>query len=152
MAYTRKVSEVDADATPVPNMNDRNGFESSAINVLDTVLEAFLSTCQRKRRHWSLDDILGVRSTVGFKYEHLSIPYYGEVHFSQRAQGDFVEIKLVNDGYDFSRHISTGTNRTLGRSGRRTDGLPPALACRALPRNTARFNASTTLRPSGWMC
>lgn len=77
-----------------------------AVTLLDSVYKAFLDTNRNRKTLWTLERIFTLQKSRGFWYEHLGIPYYADVLVKERADGCFVELKLVNDGYEYS--VSNG--------------------------------------------
>jgi hypothetical protein len=116
--------------------------DESAVTVLDSVYRAFLDTNKNRNQRWTLEDLFKLTRSRGFHYEHLSIPYYAEVLVKERAEGCFIEVKLVNDGYQYS--ASNGEFITRHNSGTWVQWRKPrwAEACPNLARVANHFEAT----------
>ena len=70
--------------------------------LLDSVFTEFLTTNQWRGQHLKLEE-LGASSSKRFlRYTHYSIPYLATVFTHQGAGEDWLNIKLCNDGFQYT--------------------------------------------------
>jgi hypothetical protein len=101
-----------------PRYREDGREELFQISLLDEVFDEFLSTNVFRSRNFALPDLLQAAGTAKkfLRYFHCGIPYLATVFTVQSHDGDWINIKLCHNGFQYkpqqgrhySRHQSEG--------------------------------------------
>ena len=73
------------------------------LDVLDSVLEAFMTSNVHQGRTFMLDDLLNLREKRRFLFKHLEVQYQATVKLYRGFDRNWVDIKLPNNGFEYTK-------------------------------------------------
>ncbi|KAL6055316.1 hypothetical protein QOT17_016859 [Balamuthia mandrillaris] len=88
-------------------------YRHHKFEILDNVFQEFLNTNVRQGKTWTLDEMLcDVREkNFYFHYEHDSIPYFATVFLYEAPDANWLNIKLVNNGFVYQPRLGEPISR-----------------------------------------
>jgi hypothetical protein len=77
--------------------------QAGRFDLLDSVFTAFAQTNVSRGRHYSFEEILNIKkeTPTGFRFIYHDIPYHADVFLYDNWDVDWINIKLVNDGFTY---------------------------------------------------
>ncbi|DBA85754.1 TPA: hypothetical protein ACH3X1_005315 [Trebouxia sp. C0004] len=95
--------------------------------LLDQVFIDFLSSNRHRRRNWTFEQLLSVKSPSPgkeFVYDSSGVPYRGAVWLYEGSDNDQVSLKLHNDGFAYTSKPGRRVTRHISNKGQQHGWVP----------------------------